>query len=77
MGDVYFAKPCQSFGYYRGWPVYEGDGSEYGPEVQGEGEFSQGEGPIPTGDLDIPLSVVISVGIVAALIFAILCTGEQ
>jgi hypothetical protein len=41
---VYFAKPSQSFGYYRGWPIYGGDGSGQGVEMAGGNVFSAGQG---------------------------------
>lgn len=39
-----FAKPTSSFGYYRGNPIYSGDGSNQGPNVSGTGIFSAGQG---------------------------------
>lgn len=41
-----FAKPCSSFGYYRGSPYFKGEGSNMGPTVSGVGHFSQGEGTV-------------------------------
>lgn len=49
MGNInYYAKPCQSFGYYRGWPIAGGDGSGGGPEVSGSNVFSAGQGSTNT-----------------------------
>jgi hypothetical protein len=42
--DAYFAKPSSSFGYYRGWPIYGGDGSGMGVEMAGSNVFSAGQG---------------------------------
>ena len=42
--DNYFAKPSSSFGYYRGWPIYGGDGSGMGVEMAGSNVFSAGQG---------------------------------
>lgn len=76
---VYYSKPCSSFGYYRGQVVYGGDGTigdnAYGPDCAGEGEFSQGAGVLDTGGIEVPLSVLIPLAIVAALAFAFLCRG--
>lgn len=41
---MYFAKPSSSFGYYRGWPIYGGDGSGQGVEMAGSNVFSAGSG---------------------------------
>lgn len=42
----YFAKPCSSFGYYRGTPTLNdlsyADG--YGPRIQGAEYFAEGQG---------------------------------
>jgi hypothetical protein len=43
--DAYFAKPTSSFGYYRGWPIYGGDGSGMGVEMAGSNVFAAGQGP--------------------------------
>lgn len=37
--------PAGSMGYYRGSPVYGGQGSGGGQNVAGKGIFSQGTGP--------------------------------
>lgn len=42
--DNVFAKPSSSFGYYRGWPIYGGDGSGMGVEMAGTNVFSAGQG---------------------------------
>lgn len=42
--DNYYAKPSSSFGYYRGWPIYGGDGSGMGVEMAGSNVFSAGQG---------------------------------
>jgi hypothetical protein len=47
---VYFAKPSSSFGYYRGWPIYGGDGSGQGVEMAGTNVFSAGQGSPGTTD---------------------------
>ena len=39
-----FARPTSSFGYYRGSPIYNGDGSNQGPNVSGTNVFSSGQG---------------------------------
>lgn len=44
MEGYRFSKPCSSYGYYRGWPIYGGDGSGMGPEVSGSNVFSAGQG---------------------------------
>lgn len=41
---MYFSKPSSSFGYYRGWPIYGGDGSGQGVEMAGSNVFSAGQG---------------------------------
>lgn len=41
---MYFSRPTQSFGYYRGNPVYGGEGSGQGVEMAGKGVFSAGSG---------------------------------
>jgi hypothetical protein len=41
---VYYARPSSSFGYYRGWPIYGGDGSGMGVEMAGSNVFSAGQG---------------------------------
>jgi hypothetical protein len=41
---VYYARPSSSFGYYRGWPIYGGDGSGQGVEMAGSNVFSAGQG---------------------------------
>lgn len=41
---MYYAKPSQSFGYYRGWPIFGGDGSGQGVEMAGSNVFSAGQG---------------------------------
>lgn len=41
---MYYAKPSSPFGYYRGNPVFQGDGSNTGPTVSGMNFFSQGQG---------------------------------
>jgi hypothetical protein len=41
---VYYAKPSSSYGYYRGWPIYGGDGSGMGVEMAGSNVFSAGSG---------------------------------
>lgn len=40
----YYSKPTSSYGYYRGWPLYNGDGSGMGPNVSGSNVFSAGQG---------------------------------
>lgn len=39
-----FAKPTSSFGYYRGSPLFGGEGSGQGPAVSGTNVFSAGQG---------------------------------
>lgn len=39
-----FANPTSSFGYYRGTPYAGGYGSGMGPQMAGNGFFSQGQG---------------------------------
>lgn len=41
---MYFAKPSSSFGYYRGWPIYGGDGAGQGVNMAGSNMFSAGQG---------------------------------
>lgn len=41
---MYYSKPSQSFGYYRGWPIFGGDGSGQGVEMAGANVFSAGQG---------------------------------
>lgn len=41
---MYFSKPSSSFGYYRGWPIFGGDGSGMGVEMAGSNVFSAGQG---------------------------------
>jgi hypothetical protein len=45
---VEFAKPSSSFGYYRGWPIFGGDGSGMGVEMAGSNVFSAGTGTTNT-----------------------------
>jgi hypothetical protein len=74
---TYYAKPCPSFGYYRGSPIFENDTASvddnYGPDSQGVGEFSQGQGPAPVNGIAIPPSVVVVLAIVAVLAISTLC----
>lgn len=46
---MYFSRPSSSFGYYRGWPIYGGDGSGQGVEMAGSNVFSAGQGTTDTG----------------------------
>jgi hypothetical protein len=39
-----FALPSSSFGYYRGNPIYGGDGSGQGVNMAGSNVFSAGQG---------------------------------
>lgn len=39
-----FSYPSSSFGYYRGTPYYQGEGSGQGGLVAGQGVFSAGQG---------------------------------
>lgn len=46
---MYISSPTQSYGYYRGAPLY-GGGTQNGqggsgPMAQGTGQFAQGQGP--------------------------------
>jgi hypothetical protein len=41
---VQFAKPTSSYGYYRGFPIFGGEGSGQGPNVSGSNVFSAGQG---------------------------------
>lgn len=43
-----FAKPTSSFGYYRGNPVFNGDGAGQGGKVSGSNVFSAGQGASTT-----------------------------
>lgn len=54
MDGPYFAKPTASFGYYRGWPIYGGDGSGQGVEMAGSNVFSAGSGTTGTGSTWTP-----------------------
>lgn len=42
--DASFSRPNSSFGYYRGNPVFNGEGSGMGPKVSGSNVFSAGQG---------------------------------
>ena len=51
MSSPYAARPTSSFGYWRGGgtdgsPLWKGQGSGYGPKVQGVGIFQQGQGTV-------------------------------
>ena len=46
---MYYARPTSSFGYYRGNPVFNGDGSSQGPNVSGLNVFSSGQGNATDG----------------------------
>lgn len=46
---MYYAKPSSPFGYYRGNPVFNGDGSNQGPNVSGTNIFSSGQGSSAAG----------------------------
>lgn len=39
-----FSSPTASYGYYRGSPLYMGQGSNQGANVSGNGIFSPGQG---------------------------------
>ena len=39
-----YANPSSSFGYYRGAPLYMGQGSGQGNPVAGQGVFAPGQG---------------------------------
>lgn len=41
---MYYSLPTSSFGYYRGAPVFNGDGSGTGPNVSGSNVFTAGQG---------------------------------
>jgi hypothetical protein len=41
---VYFSSPSSSFGYYRGAPLYQGEGAGQGGIVSGNNVFSAGQG---------------------------------
>lgn len=41
---MYYARPTSSFGYYRGNPVFAGEGSGMGQNVSGGNVFSAGQG---------------------------------
>lgn len=41
---MYFARPNQTFGYYRGNPLAGGTGSGQGVEMAGANVFSAGQG---------------------------------
>jgi hypothetical protein len=43
---VYFSRPSSSFGYYRGWPIYGGDGAGEGVKMAGANVFSAGQGSV-------------------------------
>jgi hypothetical protein len=45
MAGNYGIFPAGSQGYYRGTPVYGGQGAGTGQNVAGKGHFSQGVGP--------------------------------
>lgn len=44
MEDNVFSMPTSSYGYYRGWPIFGGDGSGMGVEMAGANVFSAGQG---------------------------------
>lgn len=41
---MYYSRPTSSFGYYRGSPIFGGDGSGQGVEMAGTNVFSAGSG---------------------------------
>lgn len=41
---MYYARPSSAFGYYRGWPLVGGQGSDQGVEMAGTNVFSAGQG---------------------------------
>lgn len=41
---MYFTLPTQTFGYYRGSPIYNGEGAGQGVNMAGQGVFSAGSG---------------------------------
>lgn len=41
---MYFSSPSSSFGYYRGAPLYQGEGAGQGGIVAGNNVFSAGQG---------------------------------
>jgi murein DD-endopeptidase MepM/ murein hydrolase activator NlpD len=47
---VYFAKPTQSFGYYRGNPIFQNEGSGQGVDMAGSNVFAAGSGTGTAGD---------------------------
>ena len=46
---MYFSRPTSSFGYYRGNPIYQNEGSGQGVDMAGSNVFSAGSGTASTG----------------------------
>jgi hypothetical protein len=47
---VYFSRPTSSFGYYRGNPIYQNEGSGQGVNMAGANVFSAGSGSATGSD---------------------------
>lgn len=64
---MYYARPSSSFGYYRGWPIYGGDGSGMGVEMAGTNVFSAGQGGTDTGTTWTPTILYLFVLIIVEM----------
>lgn len=47
---MYFSRPTSSFGYYRGNPIYQNEGSGQGVDMAGSNVFSAGSGSTTGSD---------------------------
>lgn len=47
---MYFSRPTSSFGYYRGNPIYQNEGSNQGVNMAGSNVFSAGSGTATGSD---------------------------
>lgn len=47
---MYFSRPTSSFGYYRGNPIYQNEGSGQGVDMAGANVFSAGSGSTTGSD---------------------------
>ena len=72
MPQAYYARPTSSFGYWRGGmsdgPLWQGQGSRYGPAAQGAGLLPPGSGPGSAASGWTPTVTYLLVFVVAEMI---------
>jgi hypothetical protein len=62
------AWPTSSFGYYRGSPQFQGQGSNQGVSVSGNGVFAPGQGTASSGTAWSPTIMYLFALVVAEMI---------